>query len=359
MIKGHGGNIDDLANQLGCCPSKILDMSSNVNFNGPFPGLLDYLRENIDRIVTLPQVDTADPIKSFARHHHLDWKNVMAGNGTTQIIYTIPRALGLKHPLIVSPTYSDYADSCRMNGVAPSFFITLPEDDFFPDLNKLNDAINSVDTVFFCNPNNPTGILVPKEDIRWICKKNPHTFFVIDESYLPFTHEGYQQSMIDFHLPNVMVLNSMSKIFRIPGLRIGFGVSTRLVIEKFSSYMLPWSVNSLAQAAVKYIMRANPEMDIFIENSKNFIHEEKKRFIEKLSVVSDLMVFPSETSFLLICLPEKHEAARVCESMAREKILIRNCSNFKGLSSQFIRIAMREKETNTLVAQKLVSILSK
>ena len=91
MLKGHGGDIYALAHQLGCSTSDIIDMSSNVNPVGPPPGLNSYLKKHLNVITTLPEVDAKSISKAFAENHDIDPKNVLAGSGTTEFIYTIPK----------------------------------------------------------------------------------------------------------------------------------------------------------------------------------------------------------------------------------------------------------------------------
>ena len=96
MLKGHGGNIYDLAQELGCHPSDIVDMSSNMNPLGPCPDLVAFLQENINTISKLPEVDANRTVNAFAGRYHIDPERVIAGNGTTHFIYSIPRILEQK-----------------------------------------------------------------------------------------------------------------------------------------------------------------------------------------------------------------------------------------------------------------------
>ncbi|MGD8262442.1 MAG: aminotransferase class I/II-fold pyridoxal phosphate-dependent enzyme, partial [Desulfobacterales bacterium] len=116
MIGGHGGNIYDMARRLGCLTTDIIDMSSNMNPLGPPPGLLDYLADNILTATTqLPEVDSSEMTENFAAYLGVDAHRLLAGNGTTQFIYSIPRVLETRKALIVGPTYSDYVDACNLS----------------------------------------------------------------------------------------------------------------------------------------------------------------------------------------------------------------------------------------------------
>jgi threonine-phosphate decarboxylase len=356
MLNGHGGNIYDIAHRLGCAPSKIIDMSSNVNPLGPPPGLVNFLKENLNVITALPEVDSNLVVHSFAERYGVDPALVLAGNGSTQFIYSIPLALATKRALIIGPTYADYADACSMHNIRFEYFMAQESQVFKADINLIKKLAKGFDTVFICNPNNPTGTLYTADEIESLCRDLPDTYFVIDEFYLPFVSSGDHQSMIGSSLPNVIILNSMSKIFRISGLRIGLIIASINIIKRLTRYSLPWSVNALAQLAVHYLMEHKAEVNAFIDRTRELIEREKKRFTEKLSDVAGIKLFASTTSFMLAKLVNRHTADAICQALLDERILIRNCSNFEGLSNYFIRISLKNKETNLMLIEKLLNL---
>lgn len=358
MITGHGGNIYNHAQKLGCKPFEIIDMSSNVNPLGPPSGLTEYLKENIDSITALPEVDAKDIKNKFAHRYDIDSECVISGNGTTQFIYAIPQVLGTRKALILGPTYSDYADACIMQNVYFDYFIAKESLLFQPDIGSLKNEIKEYDTVFICNPNNPTGTLISSKEIIILCRSFPDTNFIIDESYLPFVENGEKKSMISSGLSNVIILNSMSKIFRIPGLRVGFLIASKSIINKFNKYMLPWSVNSMAQAAVSFLMTQKIEIDSFVEQTREFVKNEREKLTKTLESTGQIKVFPSTTVFILARLPDNLTSDKVCEHFLQNRILVRNCSNFKGLSGKFIRISLKTKDINRIVADKLAILIS-
>ena len=358
MIIGHGGNIYETAQHLGCEPADIMDMSSNMNPLGPMPGLLEHLQGTLKTAITaLPQADARCCVEAFAQQYKLSPENVLAANGTTHFIYTLPQALNTRRALIIGPTYADYADACRMHKVAYSFALTSSEHNFTPDFSRLTDAVNEADTVFICNPNNPTGVLIPQPDLTTLCNAFPSTRFVIDESYMPFVHADDVYSMMSAGCANVLVLNSMSKIFRLPGLRIGFLIAPPGIIDKFQHFLTPWSVNSPAQAAILYLMAHQQEVQQFTAASRQFAAQEIRFLHEQLQDAGPIKLLPSTTSFMLAELSETHTAASICEHMLKHRILLRNCSNFQGLSECFIRISIKTHDTNRILAAKLLQRL--
>ena len=357
MLNGHGGNIYALAQRLECAPSDIIDMSSNVNPLDPLPGLVEYIVDNISAITALPQVDAKSAAQSFAARYSINPEHVIAGNGTTQFIYAIPQVLETKRALILGPTYADYADACSMHNVRYDYMMAEEPFDFKLDVDAVIEQIKDHDTVFICNPNNPTGTLMLKADLERLCRFHPDTRFVIDESYLPFVYDSDQLSMLPCRLPNVLVLNSMSKIFRIPGLRIGFLIASGQNIEKFRPFQLPWNVNSVAQTAVDYLMKHTNETEAFIDKTLLLLEDQRKFMADIFKDADHIKLFPSKTSFLLAKLDEKITADMLCDHLAVDRILIRNCSNFRGLSEHFIRISLKTTDINRMLADRIINFL--
>jgi threonine-phosphate decarboxylase len=356
MIGGHGGNIYELARRLGCDPAEIIDLSSNVNPLGPPAGLCDDLARRIETVSALPEVDNRGMIRCYADHLGIPADRVIAGNGTTQFIYSIPAVLKVKRALIVGPTYSDYADACRLHGVSPEFFGCRESDDFRPDLAGLAQAAAGADTVFICNPNNPTGAFIPADELKRLCRLRPQVRFIVDESYLPFVADGEGQSLVRCGIDNLLVLLSISKIYRIPGLRVGFLVASPAIIAAFARSLWPWNVNQLGQAAVHFLCQAGPDLKAFIAETRAYLDVERMRFEQRLGPIPGLRVFPSPTSFFLVRLPEGLSASMVWTALAQERILIRDCSNFQGLSDRFIRISPKTPDANRRVAERLAEL---
>lgn len=354
MIQGHGGNVSALAEELGCPVEAIIDMSSNINPLGTMPGLVEHLASHLTRIRVLPEVDSRAAIQAIARVLDVTPERILAGGGTTQFIYTACAALQSRRVLILGPTYADYIDGCRVHGIEPEFFFTEAKDGFLPDMGRLDGTIGDYDTVFLCNPNNPTGQLIAHDALFHLCATHPRTRFIIDESYLPFAPAAQAASMTSCGLDNVIVLWSVSKIFGMPGLRTGFLVANQGTVARFSRYMQPWCVNTLAQEAVYFLGDHLTEVAAFIEQTRSYLAAEGALFRQRLRNAR-LTLFPSVTSYFLIRLAKDTTAAEVCTTLGRARFLIRNCANFHGLDERYIRIALKDAATNEAVSRHLLS----
>ena len=359
MITGHGGDIFDAAAQVGCRPADIVDMSSNINPIGPMPALVEHLADRLDAITRLPDIDARSLAESFAAGYRLPPGNVLAGSGTTEFIYSLPQALAPRKVLILGPTYADYADACRRHPITVEHCLSEQRQGFIPDLSQLDRMAGRFEAVFICNPNNPTGALIPAEKIADLCRRHPHTCFVVDESYLPFATAGRQHSLINALPGNAVVLQSLSKIFRIPGLRVGFLVADKPLADKFRPWMLPWNVNGLAQAAAQFLITNRQLVEQFVEQSIEVVRIEREKLMVEIAQRTKADCYPSETVFFLVRLPPDKTAAQIKSALLQHRILIRDCSNFTGLSERYIRISVKTAEFNRLLADRLVEELNR
>ena len=350
MIIGHGGNKEALARKLGCDVKEITDMSCNLNPLGPPARVKEVIFQRINAIHSLPEPDAGAICQGFAAYHDLDPARVAAGNGTTWFLYTLPHALNAQKVLILGPTYSDYRDGCRMHHIEYDHQVSVVENAFVPDLHALGARVKAdpaIDLVYICNPNNPTGALVEKQAILDLVTACPGVNFVIDESYLPFVKRANDISLVsETRYDNLLVLSSMSKIFRIPGLRTGFLSGAPDRIEKVMDHYQPWSVNALAQEVIGDIFEHPGTIEPFYRESRAYTAEEKQWFGDQLRDVDGIELITGHTYFILARLTGELRAPAFCESVGRAKLLIRDCSNFHGLNDEFVRFSLKDRETN-------------
>lgn len=356
MIHGHGGNIEAAAALLGCELSEIVDMSSNINPLGPLPGLMDELCDYMSAICRLPEADAGQAAAAYAAWQGLPAGQVLAGAGTTQFLYQMPAALGLSSALVVSPTYADYADALAMAGLRFERFMLNRETGFVPDMEALAASAQTADAVFFCNPNNPTGVYTPIPRLEALARDCPNTWFVIDESYLPFVTGAGDDSMACRGLENVIVLQSLSKMFCIPGLRVGFCLAAEAMAGKISRYSPPWGVNALAQQAVLSITRRSEAAAAHMDQTRAFLEDERSALVHRLADAPGLRIFPGTATFMLLELPGC-PAADMVAHLLENRLLLRDCSNFEGLSEQFLRLSIKQSEDNRKAAERILAYL--
>ena len=201
--------------------------------------------------------------------------------------------------------------------------------------------------LWLCNPNNPTGQVIPKPILESAIASHPNIIFVIDESYAPFTKEPLIGCRNQF--PNVLLLHSMTKEFAIPGLRLGYITGSAALLSRVRKCRMPWAVNQLAIEAAHYLLAHKSDYTLDLPA----LMAERERMARELSTIDGITVYPSDTHILL-CRIEGTTAAQLKDYLANNYgILIRDASNFRGLDEHYFRIAVQTPEEDN----RLLNIL--
>lgn len=332
MIEGHG---DDAYKY----EAVKINFSSNVYNHVDHSGLNLHLFHRMESIRTYPEPEPYSLEKELAKLLHLSPQEVCVTNGATEAIYLIAQAFRRQVSSILMPTFSEYADACRLHEHAVNSIYRL---DDIPEKTKL---------VWLCNPNNPTGEVRKKTALVTYIKQHPDLLFVIDQSYEFFTLKPLLSAQEAVQLPNVILLHSMTKRFAVPGLRLGYITACEGMLHQIRLQRMPWSVNQLAIEAGHYLLHSPSGYEIDIPS----LLEEKNRLVQSLLSVGSMEIWPSDTHYMLIQL-RMGKAVALKEYLAREHgILIRDASNFEGLNEHFFRIATQKREEN----DKLVECIKK
>ncbi len=354
----HGGDIWPYLKAQGrSLRAKVIDFSVNINPLGLPPGVKETILKNIEALLCYPDPDSKELKSIISAFYNINQNNILVGNGSIELIHLIPRALKAKNALIIGPTFSEYEFAVRLNGTRAFFAQAQEQDDFRIGLHKIKKSMPKADLIFLCNPNNPTGYLMPKNellDIFYICERY-NTILVIDEAFIDFLPNDQKITLVTeaAKYSRLLVIRSLTKFFALPGLRLGYLVGQRRVVEHLSKFQYPWNVNSLAQAIAGDIFKAAE----YIKLSKNFITREKGYLFENLSQIKELKVYRPAANFVFCKLESRkiRDAARLNKILRENGIIIRCCHNFRGLDDRFFRIAVRTRSEN----KRLISCLKK
>ena len=351
MNNGHGGNTHKLAEKANCTASQILDFSSSINPLGPPEFLRSTVSRSLDNIVHYPDPKAERLVAAVAKTFGVNASSITAANGSEQIIYAIPRAFKLKKALITVPSYIDYEASCKLAGLEINYAYMDEADNFAPDFEKISKLIEKKMLVFIGHPGNPAGTATRQKQLRKLADRHPDSTFVIDEAFADFCEKDF--SLLPNIPANVIILRSLTKFFAVPGLRIGLAFASESNSALINEQLAPWSVNSIAQEVGKKIMTDSGD---YIKETIDLIKPLKKRLTEQLEELG-LKVFPGMANYLLVKLPEENKT--VFDRLLMEyHIAIRDCANFKGLSSQFFRVAVKNKDQNDYLVNALKQLLS-
>ena len=332
MIEGHGDDLYKYGKKI------VSNFSSNVYNRIDHSGLYQRLNERLSTICSYPEPMPYSLESEIARRYSHTPRQVCVTNGATEAIYLIAQVFQGRISAVLGPTFSEYADACRVHRhkVKPFYSLdALPED---------------AELVWICNPNNPTGEVRNKEDLKALVDSHPDKLFIFDQSYEYFTLKSLLGIKEAASFPNVILLHSMTKQYAIPGLRVGYFTASEGLTDDVRCRRMPWSVNSLAIEAAKYLLEEGDGISADIPQ----LLAERERLTNLLLATGMLEIWPTDTHYMLIKLRMGKAAALKDFLAVNHGILIRDASNFEGLDERFFRIATQTPEEN----DKLVKAIS-
>ncbi len=230
MATGHGGNLREIAASAGLAEREILDFSANVNPLGMPEAVRAVISANVEGLGHYPDPDAAGLVAAIARQYRLPREQIVVGNGSSEILFALARALRCKRAVIPVPAYIDYATAAEAGGMKVEWAKLKEEDDFALDWTVLGKKLRGGEVVLLGEPNNPTGLMFDRAKFLRFAAKHRKTMFVVDEAFADFV-EGYE-TLAKENRPNVVVLRSLTKFYAIPGLRLGFASGPVELAEK-------------------------------------------------------------------------------------------------------------------------------
>lgn len=337
---------------------RIIDFSANINPLGIPKRVLEATKKSIDDCINYPDPLSRKLISSLAESENVPESYITCGNGAADLIFRLVFSLKPKKSMVLAPTFAEYEEALTLADCEVLRHRLYEVSDFKLTNKIIEDIDSSLDILFLCNPNNPTGKTIERSlmiDIAKACDKN-NVILVIDECFLEFVDDYESLSMIHFlgKFENIIILKAFTKLYAIPGLRLGYLLTANTNInEGVANIAQPWSVSVPASAAG---VAALKEKEYVIESLK-LIKEEKKRLIGALEE-KGFRTFNPMANYILFKIEDNtgEKARRFREAMKNEGILIRSCENYSGLTSEFSRIAVKSTKDNLEFIEKLNSV---
>ncbi|MEH7382847.1 threonine-phosphate decarboxylase CobD [Bacillus sp. JJ1533] len=346
----HGSNPQYLYKKMGIPkPRNLIDFSANINPLGPPEILKKRWLEFYEKINDYPDPNASLLKEQIARITDLDTKSILIGNGGSELITLVGRMLAGKNVLIVEPAFSEYEQACVANG-CHIFYHHLTEPEWKLDDKEIARKLAGMDAVFLCNPNNPTGVHYPHSTLVKLleeCRQRNITL-IIDEAFYDFLEDYTSLAPFVKEYTNLIILRSMTKMFAIPGLRLGYLIASQDIIGKLATFQPHWSVNVLAMLAGNACLQD----DRFVERTKKYIHAERERLFSFLQR-EGYEVSPSYINFYLLRDPQEKEPLSLFEFLLRREIVPRHTFNFPGLEGKWLRFAIKSTKDNSRLMEVL------
>lgn len=374
MSKIHGGNIFQFAHEQRIEPYEVVDFSANINPLGPSQRGLDALNAQLRYISHYPDATNDDVLNAIADTYGMDKHQIIVGNGAAELLYAICRLPGYTGAFVPAPGFSEYKEALEASKIPVRDIFYRPREDdngkpyfevpylaletFAAELKGQDGRI----IIFLGNPNNPDGTLLDKDHIRTVASmlKDANSLLVIDESFIDFVgndplqdNEHSIRSLVN-EFDNIIVVHSFTKFYAVPGLRIGAAFTNETLITQLQQYIPSWSVNTLAQA---YTKAALNDVD-YIKRTKQELNEERAFMYNALDAIEGITVYPPSANFMLFQVNQEGITANyINEELKKYNMIVRNCDSYVGLTNHWVRIAIKDHDTNIKLVDKLTDIL--
>ncbi|MEG2323141.1 MAG: threonine-phosphate decarboxylase CobD [Anaerovoracaceae bacterium] len=351
----HGGDIYSAKENLKD-GQEILDFSANINPLGLPAQVEKVAAQALSRCVNYPDPLCRSLRKELSIKEGISQDQIVFGNGAADIIFRLAAVQKPNKALLLAPTFAEYEQALRGVGCDIDYHYLKRDQGFSLKEDFLDTLDKSLDMIFLCNPNNPTGQLISpklmKKIIEKCCRHN--IFIVIDECFIDFIIDSEKHS-VKSQLENynkLFILRAFTKSYAMAGLRLGYGLcNDKILIKKLFDITQPWSVSLIAQEAGVQALKE----DEYLKESTKLIWKEREILYEKLKGFG-YMVYPPAANYIFFQLKAKKNLAYIEEfqvDLAKEGILIRSCENYRGLEKGYYRIAIKNPNEN----QKLITAL--
>lgn len=386
----HGGDPAGARRRYGLGGTRLIDFSASLNPLGPPPGALAAARAAVDHAAAYPEPGTPRLTERLAERHGVPADRVIVGAGTTELIGLIGQSLrevlalhaiqrgtpAMPVSHLVEPTYGEYRRASILNELRTEVWgghILGWRQEFFPE--------DSAGVFWTGHPNNPTGRLWDRTELLDHVDQSLGLLTVVDEAFLPFLPDEAERSLVAAAATreNLLVLRSLTKIYAMPGLRIGYAIVSPDMVCRLRQYQDPWTVTAVAEAAA---LAALDDAE-YLDRTVRATSAEAARVLDHLWDLPGVRpawperLAPGEPpplpNFLLLSLTETAwTSVQLHEALARRGLLVRECSDFPGLevgalltgpdqlvaTQGHLRIAVRSKAENDALLAALAETLN-
>lgn len=348
----HGANPHYLYKSLQLSlPEKYIDFSHNVNPFGVPNFIRDKWSEWLSVIETYPDPLAQSFTETLAEKIGVtnDW--ILVGNGGAELISLLGRLFRKKRVMIVQPAFSEYETACQSND-CQVFYHQLQADNWRLSPKQVISQVENIhaEALFLCTPNNPTGVVFDETAVLEIvhaCQQRKITV-VIDEAFYDFYQPTRSFATYILQYPNLVILRSLTKMYAIPGLRLGYAIAHPEIIQKLANYQPHWSVNGIAlQAGQACVVHSD-----HVYQTIHYINEERQRLFQFFKD-NHFIFSKSQVNFYLLRDRFNDDPLQLFRFLLEKGIVPRHTANFPGLDGRWLRFAVKLKHENDLLLEAL------
>ncbi|WP_301171648.1 threonine-phosphate decarboxylase CobD [Brevibacillus nitrificans] len=353
---GHGGNLLTASERFGVSPGDFLDYSANINPLGMPKSVKRMLVASIADVTQYPDPGHRVFRAALATRLGLPKEWLLPANGAAEAMALAILGLQPQTVGVVYPCFSEYAQLATQFGAKVVSCYGVEENGYKPEMVEVYRLFEAADLVFVGSPNNPTGILYQPDELVKMADwaEQTKTWLVVDEAFLDFVEEERQYTLADQleSFPHVILMRSMTKMYAIPGLRLGYAIAHPDVICRMREKQVSWSVNALALRAGELCLQEQE----YETKTRELIAGERTFLTSFIRGELGWKVWAGEANFLLVRSPKEKTAEQLQELLGKKGILIRSCAMYPGLTAHDVRLAVRGREENEQLVSALLDI---
>jgi threonine-phosphate decarboxylase len=344
----HGGQLRQISERYGIPVKALLDFSANINPDGAPPSVLSTIRrtlEDPETLTTYPDLEMADLKQVMAKSAGVQPENIVVANGFVPLLEAALRSLNISRCLLPVPAFSEYRKTLERTQITVAPYHLVSKQGFSYELDSILKAASdqASEAILLANPQNPSGALCDSEQMLQLVEMaaGRGLTVLLDEAFIDYCplHSLTQHAMKHLHL---IVFRSVTKFFAIPGLRAAYAVCNFSNAKNLNHFLAPWPITSFASAAVCSAL----EDSIYGEASR-LGNNRRRSWLEQQLKDMAIETYPSAANFLLLHFSAKLDVDLLWERMIVEhQIVLRSCTNFEGLNSGHLRIAVRSEQEN-------------
>ena len=322
------------------------DFSINVNPLGMPDAVKTVLYRAVEQCDVYPDREAEKLKNAVSGFLAVPKEYLLFGNGASELFMAVVHGIKPKKTVIPVPSFYGYEYAAKAAESEILFYETKEENCFCVTEEFTSVLTEDVELLFLTNPNNPNGGLVDKKLIKALLRhcKEKGIYVVLDESFIAFSGDGFSMLSEIEEFDNLLLVGSFTKIFSIPGVRLGYLVcKNHRLLAGIAGQLPEWNLSCFAQGAGCICA----EQTAFIRQTEQYIVKERQ-FLEEGLREKGFVVFPSKTNFILF-----YSREPLYERLLEKGILIRDCSNFRGLRQGFYRIAVRSREENEILLRAI------
>jgi threonine-phosphate decarboxylase len=364
----HGGRIYQAAERLGVPVHRIVDFSASLNPLGPPKSVLRAIKQILPDCRYYPDAEWTGLRHRLAAFHGISADSIAIGNGSIELIRLLPRALQVSVGYVLGPTFMEFERSLRLAGASSHRLVGTASEDYRLPLARCVASLDKSHPfsavqvrpgsvkriVFVCNPNSPTGSVIPRDRLEQLCREmeQKKIWLVIDEAFIDFCAAHSMVSLVARY-KYLLILRSFTKFYGMPGIRLGYVIGRPEVIRTIRPVLPPWSVNQMAQVAGVAAL----EDEDFRRRTLVFTDRARNQFVSRLRTLPELRVYPSDVNFILVGLPRWCSSRRIQDRLFEQGVLVRDCRSFSGMREPAFRLAVRRPSENRRLVTLLKEIL--